>query len=296
MSTKSIFTLVEELPKDNLTVKMLHALDFVVPGEWHNLVGFEETIRVVTGESDQELIQQVGDRAIKLFNDRSQGYQRALWLYQTIDRTDQALGAAVMADKAGNKFGFLSFLKWITPKADHAQMIDLSLKLTGEVVAFCLINGIPGDSVGDFVKSLADYSGESIMRMSALVCVDGLIPLGPDFARSAIDTLEKISTAELEQNETFQKIRTLLPGENPAEQLGFMRHSMASVQDWMQGFIEKRNLDPDKVIARLKDYIDIADDKLDYLGAFLDMTTNYYEHTGTQTLARRLIQRAVNEI
>jgi hypothetical protein len=32
------------------------------------------------------------------------------------------------------------------------------------------------------------------------------------------------------------------------------------------------------------------------LGAFLDMTSNYYTHTGTQTLARRLIERAVAEI
>jgi len=32
------------------------------------------------------------------------------------------------------------------------------------------------------------------------------------------------------------------------------------------------------------------------LAAFLDMTTNYYEHTGTQTIARRLINRAYAEI
>jgi len=41
-------------------------------------------------------------------------------------------------------------------------------------------------------------------------------------------------------------------------------------------------------------FVEVADDKLDYLGAFLDV--NYYEHTGTQTLARRLIERAVAEI
>jgi hypothetical protein len=43
-------------------------------------------------------------------------------------------------------------------------------------------------------------------------------------------------------------------------------------------------------------FVEITDDKLDYLGAFLDVTTNYYEHTGTQTLARRLIERAAAEI
>jgi len=42
--------------------------------------------------------------------------------------------------------------------------------------------------------------------------------------------------------------------------------------------------------------VDIADDKLDYVAAFLDMTTNYFEHTGTQSVARRLIERAASEI
>ena len=57
--SKSIFELVDQLPKDNMTVKALRALDFVVPGEWNNLVGFENTIRTVTGETDEELIQQI---------------------------------------------------------------------------------------------------------------------------------------------------------------------------------------------------------------------------------------------
>jgi len=64
---------------------MLRALDFVAPGQWQNLVGFENTIRTVTGETDESLIQQIGERAIYLYNDRSQGYQRAMWLYQTVD-------------------------------------------------------------------------------------------------------------------------------------------------------------------------------------------------------------------
>jgi len=95
--------------------------------------------------------------------------------------------AAALANKVGEKIGFW-VLNRITPKADKAQTIDLSLKLVTELVAFCQIN-IPGDSIGDFVASLADYSGESLMRMVALVCVDGLIPLGPDFILKALSTL-----------------------------------------------------------------------------------------------------------
>lgn len=294
--SKPIHQLVDDLPTNNITVAMLRSLDFVVPGEWQNVVGFENTIRKVTGETDESLIQQIGERAIYLYNDRSQGYQRAMWLYQTVDRTDAALGAAALANRVGEKIPLLGFLNRITPKADQAQTIDLSLKLVAELVAFCQINGIPGDSIGDFAASLADYSGESLMRMVALVCVDGLIPLGPDFIQKAQSVLNQTSPQELEKNTTFQRINNEIPGGNSSGKLNFIGASFDSVKGWMSNLVASRNLTPEKVTDNLQRFIDIADNQLDYLAAFIDVTTNYYEHTGTQTLARRLIERAVAEI
>lgn len=294
--SKPIFELVDELPTNNLTVSMLRSLDFVAPGEWQNLVGFENTIRTVTGETDESLIQQIGDRAIYLYNDRSQAYQRAMWLYQTVDRTDKALGAAALANKVGERIPLLGFLNRVTPKADKAQTIDLCLKLVVELVAFCQINGIPGDSIGDFVASLADYSGESLMRMVALVCVDGLIPFGADFLEKAQSTLNQTSPQELEQNTTFQNINDAIPGNSSVGKLNFIGESFDSVKGWMSDLVISRNLTPQKVVNNLQNFVQFADDKLDYLAAFLDVSTNYYEHTGTQTLARRLIERAVAEI
>ncbi|MBD2308940.1 hypothetical protein H6G17_26075 [Chroococcidiopsis sp. FACHB-1243] len=294
--SKSIIELVDGLSTNNMTVSMLRSLDFVIPGQWNNLVGFENTIRTVTGETDESIIQQVGERAIYLYNDRSQGYQRAMWLYQTVDSTDKALGAAALANKVGEKIPLLGFLNKVTPKADKAQTIDLTLKLVVELLAFCQINGIPGDSIGDFVTSLADYSSESLMRMVALVCVDGLIPFGSDFIQKALATLDKTSPQELEQNSTFQNINSDIPGNNSASKLNFMGESFNSVTGWMSDLVVSRGLTPQKVVSNLRGFMDVADDKLDYLAAFLDVSTNYYEHTGTQTLARRLIERAVAEI
>jgi hypothetical protein len=294
--SKSIFQLVDELPTGGLTVMALRSLDFAVPGEWQNLVGFTNTIRAVTGETDEELIQQIGDRAVYLFNDKSQGYQRALWLYQTVDSASSALGAAALANKVGESVSFLSFLSNLTPKAEKAQTIDLTVKLVVELVAFCQINGIPGDSIGDFLASLGDYSGESLMRMAALVCFDGLIPLGPDFIQKALSSVSSMGPQELEQNQTFKGVKDLIPGGNSAGQLGFITQSFDSVSGWMSNFVASRNLTPQNVVQNLSKFIDIAEDKLDYLGAFLDVSTNYYEHTGIQTLARRLIERAVAEI
>lgn len=294
--SKSIFELVDQLPTSGLTISMLNSLDFVAPGQWQNTVGFVNTIKTVTGETDEDLIQQIGERAIYLFNDKSQGYQTALWLYQTVDGTDKALGAAALANKVGEKIPLLGFLNSVTPKPDKAQTIDLTLKLVAELVAFCQINGIPGDSIGDFVASLGEYSGESLIRMVALVCVDGLIPLGPDFISKAISGLNQTNPQELEKNSTFQNIKDVIPGNNSAGKLNFIGESFDSVKGWMSGLVDANNLTPQKVAHNLQGFVEIADDKLDYLAAFLDVATNYYEHTGTQTLARRLIERAVAEI
>ncbi|MBD2676956.1 MULTISPECIES: hypothetical protein [Nostoc] len=294
--SKSIVQLVDELPTGGLTVSLLNSLDFVAPGQWQNTVGFVNTIKTVTLETDEDLIQQIGERAIYLFNDKSQGYQTALWLYQTVDNTDKALGAAALANKVGEKIPLLGFLNSVTPKADKAQTIDLTLKLVAELIAFCQINGIPGDSIGDFVASLGEYSGESLIRMVALVCVDGLIPLGPDFISKAISGLNQTNPQELEQNSTFQNIKDVIPGNNAGSKLNFIGESFDSVKGWMSGLVDANNLTPQKVAHHLQNFVDVADDKLDYLAAFLDVSTNYYEHTGTQTLARRLIERAVAEI
>jgi hypothetical protein len=155
--SKAIFELVDELPTGGLTVMSLNALDFVIPGQWQNLVGFDNTIKVVTGTDDPDYIQAIGERAVALYNDKGEGYQTAMWLYNTVDSGSSALGAAALANKLGEKVSMLGFLGNITPKAETAQTIDLSVKLVAEIVAFCQINGIPGDSVGDFLAALGDY-------------------------------------------------------------------------------------------------------------------------------------------
>jgi hypothetical protein len=294
--SKSIFELVDQLPTSGLTISMLNALDFIAPGEWQNTVGFVNTIKTVTGEDDESLIQAIGERAIYLFNDKSQGYQTALWLYQTVDGTDKALGAAALANKVGESIPILGFLNSLTPKADKAQTIDLTLKVVAELVAFCQINGIPGNSIGDFVGSLREYSGESMIRMAALICVDGIIPLGPDFIQKSLTMMSQMKPEDLDQNSTFKAISNFIPGSSTGGKLDFIGQSLDSVKGWMNGIVSANALTAQKVVGNFQGFLEFSDDQLDYVAAFLDVSTNYYEHTGTQTLGRRLIERAVAEI
>ncbi|MCJ8281150.1 MAG: hypothetical protein MJK14_15040 [Rivularia sp. ALOHA_DT_140] len=295
--SKPIFELVDELPTSGITVSVLNALDRLTPGHWQNTVGFVNTIKEVTGEEDEDTIQEIGERAIYLYNDRSQGYQKGLWLYQVVDSTDKALGTAALANKVSDKIPlFGGLINRFTPKADKAQTIDLSLKLIAELLAFCSINGIPGDSIGDFVASLGEYSGESFIRMVGLISIDGLIPLGPDFIQQAQSALNGMSPQELEDNSTFQQMNDAIPGDSSESKLNFIGSSFDSVKGWMSDTVSSNNLTPQKITSQFSGFVDFADDKLDYLAAFLDLSTNYFEHTGTQTLTKRLIERAEAEI
>jgi hypothetical protein len=294
--SKAIYELVDELPTGGLTVMSLKALDFIIPGEWQNLVGFDNTITAITGETDPDFIQQVGERAVVLFNDKSQGYQTALWLYDNVDKASSLLGTAALANKVGETIPLLGFLSNLTPKPDKAQSIDLTIKLVVELVAFCQINGIPGDSIGDFVGALGDYSGESLMRMAALICFDGLIPLGPDFILKGLDTINSLTPNDLSDNPTFKGVSNFIPGGSPAGQLGFITQSFDAAKGWIGNFVSDHNLSVSSVTGNLRGFMEFSDDKLDYLAALLDTSTNYYYHTGVQTLARRLIERAASEI
>jgi hypothetical protein len=292
----SIVSYADALPTGGLTVTALRALDWVAPGQWVNTVGFDNMVSAFTGETDLALLGQVRERAIALWNDPSQGYQRGLWIYQAVDSTDKKLGMAAMANKIGDRFSWLGFLSKITPQADTTQTIDLTVKLAAELAAFCYINGLPGDSIGDFVAALGAYEREAKIRMAALVAFDGMLPLGPEFIGKVRELLGRISPADLESNQTFAALRGMIPGGDTASQLGFIGQNFGAVSGWIGGLISGTGMTVERIVGGLSSHIEHADGKLDYLAAYLDMATNYFEHTGTQSLCRSLIDRAVSEI
>lgn len=289
----SIIELLDGLPSDNMTVKVLNALDFVVPGEWENVVGCDNTITAVTGEEDGDRIDAIRNKAIELYNDGDNGYQGAIWIYNTVDSADTALGAAAMANKVGEKIGFLSFLNRITPKADTTQSVDLCLKIVAELIAYSKLNGLDILNPGDFVADLSDnYKGSALMRMAALVCVDGLLPLGPDFLQKVQDTLDGEGEGAFESNPVFGALGGMIPGD---DKFGFISDTFGAVQGWMDNLVGSVGLTPESIFDSIGGFLELSDDSLDFVAAFLDQSTDYYRHTGIQSVARSLILRAAEE-
>lgn len=286
----SIVELVDNLPTDNLTVKVLKALDFIVPGQWENLVGFDNTISAITGETDSAAVENIRERAIALYDDKSQGYQTAIWLYRTLDGTDKAVAAAALADKIGDTFSFIPFLDRLTPKADSLQSVDLKIKLVAELIAYSKLNGLTLNPI-ELVSSLKEnYQNEALMRMAALIALDGVLPLGADFVSKI---REELAEEDVTGSPAFGAVSQFLPD---TDATGFINESFDAIGDWMANLAQSVGLNPSSLSQNLGVFIEIADDKLDYLAAFLDSSTNYFEHTGIQTVARRLITQAHSDL
>lgn len=291
----TIQTLVDDLPESSVTVYMLNALDYIVPGEWKNITNFNTMISEVTGEKDLKIMGEIKEKAIALYGDADNGYQRAIWIYNNVDRADAALGAAAMTNKVGSKIPLLgSIFSTLTPKADTAQGIDLAVKTVAELTVFCLLNGVPRtrEGINEFVTNLSDYSQANLMRMVGLMSVDGVVPLGPNFATRALEIVNSAGSSGLQENSLFAQVSSIIPGNDVNSKFSFITDNLAQVQGWMSSFAASHNISRDSVTSSLQNYIDISDSKLEYLGAFLDMTTSYYTHTGTQSVARHVIETA----
>jgi hypothetical protein len=295
-TTAPIVKMIDNLPTGDVTVRMLQALDFIVPGEWQPVRGFDAMIQHVTNETDPQLIALVRQHAINLYNDNSQGYQRAIWLYNTVDKADAALAAAALANQVGNKIGFLGFLKNITPKTTDAQYADFAIKLVAEVVGFCTINGLPGDSLGDFVKSLTSYRHEALMRMGTLIGVDGVLSLGPDFLDRTLRGLAEMGERTMESFPVYKEMAPVIPGKDTGEKMGFMQRSINDTADWITSLVQRAGLTPEKMTDSLGSILDFSKQSAELVAPFIDLTTNYFTLTGTQTTARQIINRAIAEV
>lgn len=289
--SQSIVELVDNLPTDNITVKVLKTISTFTPGKWENLVGFDNTITAVTGATDPDEISKIRDRAINLYEDKKNGYRTAIWLYRTVDNTDKAIAAAAIADKLGDKFSFIPFLDKITPKADSVQSVDLRIKLVAELIIFSKLNDLSLNPT-QFVGALKEnYQDEALLRMASLVCIDGILPLGVNFVSKVKEDLEQRD--DLTANPAYDAVGELIPVDDKE---GFIDQSFNAAGDWLDSFSHKLGVTPETLSQKLGGFIDLADSKLDYLAAFLDGATNFYEHTGIQTVARRLITEAAESV
>jgi hypothetical protein len=291
-SDDPIFELVNDLPSTSITGAVLHALDWIAPGQWKNITNFSQLVADETGETDEALLQQVGAKAIELYTDSSLNYQKAVWCFQMVDSIDKTIVAASAVNLIGSKFD-IGFLQKITPKPETGQAIDAAVKFACELASFGFVNGIPGDGVLEFAKALGAYGKEDMIRLAAFVAIDCVLPLGPNFMEKMT---EAISGASLGDNKLFNAVSKYLPGNGIDEQKAIIQNNLQQAGGKLTDLASSKNIQQSTVLDKVKGFIDVSDDKLDVVAATVDMLTNYYEHTGVQSVARRVISRAYSEI
>ena len=105
------------------------------------------------------------------------------------------------------------------------------------------------------------------MRMAALITVDGVLPLGPDFMDKALSLMDKTGVSGLAENKAFGKISSMIPGGTPEKQLGFIKEGIGGVQGWMKSFVQSKNLTTGSITERLRGTIGSLESKGDWIAA-----------------------------
>ena len=287
---------LERLPRRNLTVLALKGIGTLVPGGWHNITSADALIAEVLGSDDPALIAQVRARADGLSRARHEGYGRALSLFDAVNRSQRAGGGLRLLANVGGGVPLLRRLADLTPSSDTLQAADLGLKVTAELLAFTQVNGLPGDSFGDFAAALAEYGSEARLRMAALVCFDALLPLGDQALERLDDLLGKVGQTDLRQLPAYAGMASLIPGRGEAAHLSFIRRGVDTWLGWAGGLVGGLGLTGQKAVQALETTLGPWQGRFDQLATFLDAFTDTYRHTGTQAVARRLVERAVAEI
>jgi hypothetical protein len=248
------------------------------------------------GSTDPELIAQVRARADELSRARHEGYSRAMSLYDAVNRSQKAAGGLrVLANVAG-ALPLVKQMAKLTPASETLQAADLSLKVGAEMLAFTQVNGLPGDSFGDFAASLGEYAGEASVRMAAMVCFDALLPLGDDALQRLDGLLGRVGQRELRELPAYAGMASLIPGRGDDAHLRFLRQGVDTWLGWAGGFAGGLGLSGQKAVRALEGTLGPWQGGFDQLATFLDAFTDTYQHTGVQAIARRLVERAAAEI
>jgi hypothetical protein len=287
---------LERLPRRNLTVLALKGISTLVPGGWRNTTKADELIAEVMGSRDPELIRQVRARADELSQARHEGYGRALSLYDAVNRSQKAAGGLRLLANIGGALPLVKRAASLTPASDTVQAVDLSLKVAAEMLAFTQVNGLPGDSFGEFAAALGEYAGEARVRMAALICFDALLPLG-DQALARLDgLLGRVGKGDLRQLPAYGAMASLLPGRGDEAHLNFLRRGVDQWLGWAGGFVGQLGLSGQRAVQALESTLGPWQGSFEQMATFLDAFTDTYQHTGVQAVARRLVERAAAEI
>jgi hypothetical protein len=292
----SVLERLDRLPRRNLTVLAIKGLSTLVPGGWQNITRADDLIGDVLGSADPELIRQVRARADLLSRARHEGYGRALSLYAAVNRSQKAAGGLRLLANIGGALPLVKRVADLTPTSETLQAADLSLKVAAEMLAFTQVNGLPGDSFGDFAAALGEYAGEARVRMAALICFDALLPLGDQALQRLDGLLGGVSQRDLHQLPAYGGLASMLPGRGDRAHLTFLRRGVDQWLGWAGGFSSQLGLSGQKAVQALESTLGPWQGSFQQMATFLDAFTDTYQHTGVQAVARRLVERAAAEI
>lgn len=274
------------------TSYILEAMDFIIKDGYQNPSNIQQFIRQVLGNIANEDVAKVEQIVNGWLVDDNQPYKRTLLLYRVAEYAGTAMGSATLAKQLGEDFSFLSSLNKISPRTEHTQMADFLVKFGCEIMASLSLQGLPTDMQG-IGNQINHFKNETAVRMATLIAIDGLLPLGPNFVQKISDTLQNGGQSNLMNQINLGGVQQFF-GSNQSVQQIWQRlvEIFQSSQQTITQFLAQKGINQANVSQQLGNVVNFSADKVDYVSAYLDMTTNYIYHSGSLTVLRKMIENA----
>jgi hypothetical protein len=94
----------------------------------------------------------------------------------------------------------------------------------------------------------------------------------------------------------FNALAGYLPGASHSDKVSVLGRALAGVAGSLSSLASGAGFSQSGLLGKLKGIVDANESRAEYVAAAIDMGTNVFQHTGIQTVARRVVTRAYNEL
>ncbi|MEL6182276.1 MAG: FHA domain-containing protein, partial [Myxococcota bacterium] len=162
-----------------------------------------------------------------------------------------------------------------------------------EVLAYTRMRGIARADLGVWLQALQteQYDGPGKVRTMAWIAFEGMLPLGTDFMPILVAGVEAIPLEELGSNALFARLARIAPGTTLEDKRSYLLGVLHGVTPWVQGVVSRRGLTQEAISAQVAKWLTAVAGGTPAMGLAADALTDYFAHTGVQTVATVAIEQ-----
>ncbi len=283
----SIDLMLKSLAGDRVTPAALGLLEPITPGQWRNPTSL---LQLVMNEgATEQSAPAIAERAEAVFA-ASTRLQDALSIWHALDDRDPELSAEASGVPVG------SLLDKVEAPTTKEAAIDAAMKLVGELLAMASLADVDPESLAmpdGVLAALGEAASADDVRLAAWIAIDGVLTLGDGFMETIGAACEDHQAVI--ESPVFERIADAIPGESVEQKCAHAFSFLEAAAPLINQFVSSHSLTQDAVQSAFANALAVEASSSN-IAALLESTTDYFAHTGLQSVARVAAYEAYNQL